>query len=133
MDFINFLTPYRNNAFKWGKRDCCLFVADWLKTIKDVDFAADLRGKYKTEQGAKRALKKLGFNGIQDIANTRLGESVGALVLNNGDIALVKNHVNEDTLGIVWHTHVWVLGLNGVEALPADLIIKGWRVDTCHQ
>ncbi len=133
MDFIKFIDTYRATTFQWGKRDCCLFVADWLAEQTENDFAHDFRGKYTTELGAKRALKKLGFDGVQAVASDRLGKSVGRYQLINGDIALVKNQINEDTLGIVWGAGVWVLGLEGAEFLPTEQITKGWRLATCHQ
>ena len=45
--------------FKWGTHDCCLFAADVVATITGIDAAERFRGKYKTEKGAYRILKKL--------------------------------------------------------------------------
>lgn len=133
MQFETFLNQYREQAFEWGKCDCCLFAADWIKVNTAEDLAADLRGKYSTELGANRALKKLGFDGVTAIADARIGEGLSPLQLNRGDIALVKNHVEQDTLGIVYGNQIWVLGLNGIETLPVTTAIKGWRVEICQQ
>lgn len=130
--FEAFIADKRDRPFVWGKQDCCLFAADWVRLVTKVDPAQALRGKYRTELGAKRALKRAGFNAIEDIANDRLGQSLAPLQLTRGDIALVMNHVDEPTLGIVWGAIVWVMTPSGVSHLAVDQVIKGWRV-SCRQ
>ena len=44
--------------FLWGEFDCCLFAADCTASVCGVDPAENYRGKYTTETGAKRQLKK---------------------------------------------------------------------------
>ncbi len=43
--------------FSWGEFDCCLFAADCCIAICGVDPAAEYRGRYTTEIGAKRVLR----------------------------------------------------------------------------
>ncbi len=128
LQFESFIADKRDLPFVWGKQDCCLFAADWVLTMTEIDPALKLRGKYRTEIGAKRALKRAGFSSIEDIANDRFGESIAPLQLSRGDIVLVMNHINEPTLGIVWGPTVWVMTPSGVSHLAVNQVIKGWRV-----
>lgn len=34
---------------QWGESDCVTLCADWVRKVRDVDPAADLRGTYRTE------------------------------------------------------------------------------------
>ena len=132
MVFEAFIAEKRDRPFVWGQQDCCLFAADWVLAVTQIDPAQAFRGKYRTELGAKRALKRAGFNAIEEIANDRFGKSLAPLQLSRGDIALVMNHINEPTLAIVWGSMVWVMTPNGVSHLAVELIVKGWRV-SCRQ
>ncbi|PHY13252.1 hypothetical protein CSW58_07010 [Caulobacter sp. B11] len=44
----------------WGVNDCMLFAADWLWSVAGQDPAAAWRGRYRTEAGAARIVRKLG-------------------------------------------------------------------------
>ena len=53
-----FINQRNCEPFKWGKNDCCLFVADWVLFATGNDVAADFRGNYRTENGAFKQLFK---------------------------------------------------------------------------
>ena len=55
----------------WGQRDCCLFAADAVQAMTDVDFAESLRG-YRSAKGAVRALRRAGFSCVFDYVDARL-------------------------------------------------------------
>lgn len=42
--------------FRWGEHDCALFAAGWVATVTGIDPAADLRGTYHDEAGARAVL-----------------------------------------------------------------------------
>ncbi len=46
--------------FAWGRRDCSLFPADWVLELCGDDPAAPWRGRYRTERGCRRLLKREG-------------------------------------------------------------------------
>lgn len=54
------IKEYRNKTFSYGKSDCCLFSADVIKAITNVDVMADIRGKYTTEIEAQKKIKIAG-------------------------------------------------------------------------
>lgn len=60
-----FIESRRKAAFSYGSNDCALFAADAWRVMTGIDFAADMRDQYSTEQGAFRLVKKLG--GMREI------------------------------------------------------------------
>ncbi|RVD13791.1 MAG: hypothetical protein EOS73_15980 [Mesorhizobium sp.] len=76
----------------WGVSDCLLTVADAVEAITGTDPAADIRGKYKTEAGAARILRKRGFGDVE-MALASLFRPVGRLMAQRGDIGVVENGV----------------------------------------
>lgn len=42
----------------WGKDDCALAIANIDCSVLGIDTAAEWRGRYKTERGAKRLLRR---------------------------------------------------------------------------
>lgn len=130
-NFVSFLPYYRRRPFEWGKCDCCLFVADWVRKMCGFDPAAELRDCYHSPSGAKRALRRAGFNSVADIADDAFGERVSALALAHGDIALLMQD-DAPALGIVWGANVWAMGEQGAVPLPLAMVQFGWRLP-CHQ
>lgn len=129
--FVSFLPYYRRRPFEWGQCDCCLFVADWVRNMCGVDPAAALRGRYHSPSGAKRALRRAGFNSIMAIADAAFGERVSAFALARGDIGLLLQD-GAPALGIVWGANVWAMGEQGAVPLPLAMIQFGWRLP-CHR
>ena len=55
-----FLTAAGGAGFRWGKRDCMLFVADWAKVLTGEDPGADWRGVCATEAEAMAVVDEAG-------------------------------------------------------------------------
>ena len=55
-----YLWEAARTPFGWGASDCSLFLADWVKDLRRVDPAAAWRGRYRTELGCKRLVKREG-------------------------------------------------------------------------
>jgi hypothetical protein len=66
-----YLSDIDGKPFVWGNHDCCLFVANYLKMITGVDYAAEYRGKYTTAVGAARALKRHGGGDVLSMMNSK--------------------------------------------------------------
>lgn len=113
--------------FTWGEHDCCLFAANAAKLITGVDFAQDFRGKYSTELGAARALKRYGqgdlFNTLCDI----FGEPSPALTLQRGDIALVSDGKREG-VALYYSEKFLNAHIDGLSAVHRSCVIACWRV-----
>lgn len=76
----------RNKPFEWGQHDCGLWLASCLIVTTGQDFAADIRGKYKSAAGAIRAMKKAsGSSTPEGFAEARLGAPKPALLAFPGD------------------------------------------------
>ena len=55
--FDEFLVANRATPFVWGKWDCCLFVADAIRTITGEDLASGLRASYSSLREARWTLR----------------------------------------------------------------------------
>lgn len=120
-----------NRPFAWGDFDCCLFVADAVKAMTGHDFAAPYRGRYTTELGALRALKRYGQGSLKNTLTALFGPMLGPRCATDGDIALVKTPTG-DALGLVYRCGIWVTGPNGLDKLPLRFAKGAWEV-TCQQ
>lgn len=83
----------RDAKFAWGYFDCCLFPANCVLAMTDVDIAAPLRG-YSDALGAMRALKQFG-GGKLDAAMDKIArdngmEEVTPKFMSRGDIGIVN-------------------------------------------
>jgi hypothetical protein len=54
-----YIAQEMRKPFAWGQDngDCLLFVAGWGLALNGIDFAANLRGRYSDEAGARRAIE----------------------------------------------------------------------------
>ena len=52
--------------FQWGALDCCLFPANAIEQMTDDDPAAEYRGRYDDEGGARALLAEIG-GGVPDM------------------------------------------------------------------
>jgi hypothetical protein len=59
-DLASFLARAGRTPFAYGVHDCCLWLADWLVACGYPDPAAELRGRYSTERGCARLLRRQG-------------------------------------------------------------------------
>lgn len=121
-----FLKDKQHAEFKWGENDCCLFAADAIKTITQVDNATEFRGRYTTALGAARALKRYGAGDIKSTFTAKFGEPKGRLGATRGDIALV-NVNDEDIVGVVFGD-IYVLSDIGLTTLPLSRALCVWSI-----
>lgn len=56
----DFLAQSARVPFRYGRSDCCLWVADWLIAQGRPDPAEGFRGRYRTKLGCARLLRKHG-------------------------------------------------------------------------
>ncbi|HED3137406.1 DUF6950 family protein [Citrobacter farmeri] len=110
--------------FSWGKHDCCLFAADCAQAMCGDDYAADWRGAYDSEPGAKKAILRGGGSLEKVIA--RYLDEVPVKLAQRGDIAIVENG-GAKCAGVVYSGSVWVPGENGLVSLRVKPL-SVWRV-----
>lgn len=99
-------------AFAWGKDDCALWAAKWVLHCTGEDFTAPWQGNYRTERGAARRMRTLGFASVADIASRHLPERPVAQACR-GDLLLHPS----DSLGIC-------AGLNGYFLRDGGLLVE---------
>lgn len=114
----------RNAKFEWGKSDCAMFAADAILAMTGVDLAADFRGKYSDEAGARGLFESAIAHASQVLPAIDLGFA------RRGDLVLTRNGSADPGLGIV--------GLDGRSALcasdrgfihvPRVRWIRAWKV-----
>ncbi|WP_416305220.1 DUF6950 family protein [Neptunicella sp. SCSIO 80796] len=118
----NLTTP-----FAWGTFDCCLFTAAAVEAITGTHPIPQIVGRYRTELGAARALKKYGKGTIKATLNHLFGTPKPRLQVCRGDVVLVETSLG-DTAGIVMGGQVWVATHEGLSTCPLTLVKLCWEV-----
>lgn len=130
-DLSAYIASVRDVEFQWGVLDCGLFFAGAVMAMTGADPGAPFRGKYSTDMGAAKALKRFGAGDLKSTLDSlfepkpfgRLqrgdgvwnGEAVGVCM---GDYALFVGHhpVDDGT------------ELHGLIRVPRAEWAGGWRV-----
>lgn len=112
--------------FLWGENDCCLFAADCCVAVCGVDPAEQYRGKYKTERGAKGALKRThgSLEGAWDACFKRVDVSLR----QRGDVVLFDSEFGR-CVGVVWSGGIIAVTDEGAEYVKAEPTVC-WRVES---
>ncbi len=110
--------------FSWGQHDCCLFAADCAQAMCGEDFAAEFRGTYNTETGAKKALLRTG--GSLERVLARFLDEVPVKLARRGDIAVVES-IGRRCAGVLFGGAVLVPGESGLVRLRVKPL-STWRV-----
>lgn len=79
----------------YGARDCALFACDAVFAQTGIDPGAEFRGKYSTEPGAARALKRIGAGSLEETTDSKLETGTVSLAMR-GDIVM-----RQGSLGVV--------------------------------
>lgn len=127
-DFMALVESRKNTPFIWGENDCALFAADAAVLMGNPDPANSSRGKYKTEQGAKRHLvSEYGsIEGAWDRSFERL-ENIN--FVQNGDLVTFNSELGL-TSGIYWNGGIFAPSQTGV-VLMTEMhhnILDAWRI-----
>ena len=109
--------------FAYGHHDCCLFGAGAIQALTGTDAGQAWRGKYSTEAGAARLLKRRGFERIDGPFTQLLGPPLGPLMAARGDI--VSDGVN---IGVMWAGGAWFLADDGLSLQPVSMLRHCWKV-----
>lgn len=114
--------------FEWGVHDCCLFVSDCCVAVCGIDPAADYRGRYTSETGAKRALLKL--HGSVEGAFDAHFERVPVALAQRGDIVTYVDESGVTAAAVRWAGGYWAAlrdgGVGRIECEP----VAAWRVES---
>ncbi|WP_411101219.1 DUF6950 family protein [Streptomyces sp. x-45] len=115
----------QGRPFLWGEFDCCLFAADCSAAICGVDPAADYRGKYKTEAGAKRQLKRK--HGSLEAAWDACFQRVSLAFIQRGDVVLYDAPGGR-SMAVFWAGDYWSATEDGAHRIECEPK-AAWRIE----
>ena len=121
----NGLKAHQEIEFEWGKKDCCMAVADIFKLYTGWDFAEKFRGKYTTASGSLRALKRYGAGTIEATIDTMMKRTSDPM---RGDLAMVSTSAGE-SLAIIFSNQAWAMSESGLVSLPMSAVVTSWSVE----
>ncbi len=76
---------------EWGAADCLLKACDAIEAVTGVDLAKKIRGKYTTELGAAKLLRRKGCDNVEQLLEQYF-EPVGRLMAQRGDVVTVEDN-----------------------------------------
>jgi len=117
-----YVSGIATQPFSPGVLDCALFAAGAVDAMTGKNYAKKWRG-YKTLKGGYKALKKAGFNDHIALAASIL-EEIKPAFASAGDIAVV----DENALGVVQGSMIYVVGPDGLGMVPMSRATKFFRV-----
>jgi len=109
--------------FGWGVSDCCLWAADVVLAITGRDPMAEYRGRYGTERGARRVMRR---QRIEDLVTQRLGPEVSPRLAQPGDVGVIdggKWPALVARVGGCWMAQ----GADGLVVIDARRVRVAWR------
>ena len=121
----NQISQFNEKPFAWGTHDCFTFAADCVLAMTGEDKMAKRRGKYKTELGANKMLKRIG--GVEKAITSELGEPIEPAYAKRGDVVYFNSPLG-DTAGICMGSKIASPTLAGVGFTPMSQAIKAWSV-----
>lgn len=112
--------------FKDGEHDCALFSAGGVLAMTGRDYAAPYRGRYTTQRGGIRILRRDGFRDHIALAAAQFSERPVAFA-RPGDLAVVKADAG-DALGIVQGEGIYLLAREGLTVVPLLVATRVFEV-----
>jgi hypothetical protein len=126
-----FLGRAARTPFVWGTFDCCLWLADWVLERRGVDPAADLRGRYASELGCARLLKRRGGLPavVSDCAELARLAPTSAPLAGDVGVILGLTPTGETAVGALCTGPRWSIltVAGGIASVPAR-VLYAWSV-----
>lgn len=118
----------------WGTRDCATAFFDAVAAITGEDLIAEFRGRYTTELGAAKLLRKQGCDTIEQFAeklfrDRGIEELPTVRLAGRGD-AVVLDTQDGPALGMVAldGMHAITVSLEAAVAVPLAQCRRAWRI-----
>lgn len=118
----DYLIGIRDMPHTYGSHDCALHGANSVLAMTGDDFGAPFRGRYHTELGAARALRKYGA-GTLDATFSAHFEDVLPALARRGDIVLAQG-----SIGVCIGGEAIFAGNDGSERIGRAAWTRAWRV-----
>lgn len=118
----------RGQPFEWGRHDCLTWAFDVRAAITGQPSLADLwRGRYRTERGALRLIRRFGHADLIAGLRAELGEPlVSPLMARRGDITITRDPF--PVVAIVVGAVATAPGPDGPSTFPLRTAALAWRV-----
>jgi hypothetical protein len=122
-----YVAASRRRAFAFGIFDCALFAAGAVEVQTGVDLRRELAGRYTTEIGAARVLRRNGFADPAEVAARFLPE-IAVAAACHGDVAAIRTQAGV-ALAVVGGPHLLAARVgSGLIALPLTAAFAAFRV-----
>lgn len=125
------MTIIRATPFAWGEHDCLVgLIGSAVTAMTGEDPVAPWRGRYTTQAGALRVLRRDGFSDLADLAATLLPPLDHPSEARVGDVmAIPSGDAFGHGLGLVDGERVFVLGeAMGLMTVDRASATRAWRV-----
>jgi hypothetical protein len=123
-----YLNTHRTSPFVWGINDCCLFACNCVITMTGTDPGKKYRGRYTTQLGATRALKRYGGGSIKTAFSAVFGPIKPRLNAGRGDLVLIDTEYGH-AVGVLLGGAVWAVSTTGLVSLPLNRVLGCWQVN----
>lgn len=113
---------------QYGVSDCYLLANDAHKALTGENIGGVRVNKYKTEVGAAKQLRKLGFNNIEEAFAAHLSD-VPVMMAQRGDLGVAENENGEICAGVF--TAIGFAAkpqFGGIQYLPIDKVKRAFQV-----
>jgi hypothetical protein len=122
-----YLSSARGNPFEWGRHDCVMFAANWVRFCTPRDPAARWRGRYATRMEAARRIKEAGADSMVAAGDILFGAARAldrSIDARRGDIGL-----SNGAFGIVTGASaIFLKPTVGVTSVPVRQLEKVWAL-----
>jgi len=123
-----FMKREQNRPFAWGESDCALFVCDCILALTGEDLAKDFRGRYTTQRGAYRVLKRIGkVSSLEELATKNLGPPIQVSYAQRGDVVSIPTSLGT-ALGIIVGIGAMFKSPSGLVMSDRNNCLQAWRV-----
>ena len=120
-----------DKPFAWGSHDCCTFAASCVDAVTGQSLWIKGLASYRTAAGAKKALKKAGFEDLGAALDSVLGARKAITMARRGDIVLIAGTSGSGPgCAVVDLSGEWAVGLSpeGVVRVRLAEAVAAWSV-----
>lgn len=120
------IEDYKRQSMEWGRYDCLTQVADVCEAMTGHDPMAGQRGRYRSEGGAARVLKELGFSDVEEALAATFPE-VAVAQARRGDCGIILMSGMKASV-VVLGTNVIGRHTRGSFLMPSLRMSRAFRV-----
>lgn len=124
------LRHWATTEFAWGRTDCAMVLADYVKDLTGIDGAAHLRGRYTTKVGCNRVsgFVRRGLVAVVDECANIVGLPA-CVVPQRGDIGVLQFAERASAGAICLGDDRWALkSPEGLMTVTRPRVVAAWSV-----